>query len=175
VRLHRRCRRPRPRAGAGARREQKPGRDQVGVGHTQRIAEEQLLEPLGALRDECEQRSEAHEPGYGHGRAGVRADALVASGEGEQRGGDDRAARRAEQERRAGDRREHEPWEQPVRERLSAVGEPFGHDPEPKRAGERADQRDLEQRAPADAGLDGLQEEVEYLHLSDRRARGGGR
>ena len=128
------------------------GGDQVAVGHAQRVAEQELLEPLRRVGREREQRSEAHEAGHRHGRAGVGPDARVARGEGDQRGGHERAARGAEQQRRAGERREHEAREQPVRERLGAVGEPLGHDPEAERAAEAADQGKLEQRPAVDAG-----------------------
>ena len=42
------------------------------------------------------------------------------------------------------------PGKMRVRERLGAVGEPVEDDPAPERAADRADQRDLEQRAPHD-------------------------
>ena len=119
-----------------AEHEQRGGRDQVAVGDPERVAEQQLLQPLRRVGREREQRAEAHEAGHRHRRAGVRADAGVARGEGDQRGGHERAARGAEEERRARERGEHEPGEEAVRERLGAVGEPLGDDPEAERAAE---------------------------------------
>ena len=137
-----------------AEREQRRRGHQVAVGHTERVAEQQLLEPLGRVGRERQQRTEADEAGHRHGRARVRADARVAGGEGDQHGGHERAAGGAEQERRPGKRREHQTREQPVRERLGAVGQALGHHPEAERAAEAADQRDLEQRPPVDAGAE---------------------
>ena len=137
------------------------GRDEVGVGHAERVAEEQLLEPLRRVRGEREQRAEAHQARDHHGGAGLRADALVARGERDQRRGHERPAGRAEQQRGAGQRGEHEPGQQPVRERLGGVGQPLDDDPEAERAAEGAEQRDLEQRAAVDAGAERIEQEVE--------------
>ena len=118
----------------------------------------------GRVRREREQRAQPEQPGDGDGGAGVGADPLVARGERDQRGGGERAARGAEQQRRA---RRAPRARAPAAARGRAtrrVGEPLGHDPEPERAAERAEQRDLEQRAPADAGLERVEEEVEDLH-----------
>ena len=104
----------------------------------ERVAEEELLEPLRRVGGEREQGAEAHEPGHRDGRAGVGADARVARRERDQRGRHERAAGGAEQQRRAGERGEHQAGQQPVRERLGAVGEPLRHDPEAERAAQRA-------------------------------------
>ena len=96
-------------------------------------------------------------------------------GERDQRGGDERAAAAPSSSGAPGERGEHEPRQQPVGERLGRVGQPLGDDPEAERAAERAEQRDLEQRAAADAGLERVEQEVERPPSSVRRARGAGR
>ena len=171
---HRRERAVQGHQGGAAEHEQGRGRDQVAVGDPERIAEEQLLEPLRRVRRQREQRAEPDQAGDRHGGAGVRADARVARRERDQRGGHQRPAGGAEQERSAGERREHQAGQEAVRERLGAVGEALGHDPEAERATERSHQGELEQRAPVDAGAQGVDEEVDHLHVS-ARARGAGR
>jgi len=88
---------------------------QVAVGDPERIAEQQLLQSLRGVRRKREQRAEPHQAGDRHGGAGVRADARVARGEGDQRGGHERAAGGAQQQRRAGERCEHQTGQEAVR------------------------------------------------------------
>jgi len=144
--------------------EQERRRHEVAVRHAERIAEEELLEPLRSVRSEGEERAEADQAGDSDRGAGVRPDARVARRERDQGGGHERAAGGAEQERRAGEGREHQPREQPVGQGLGAVRQPLGHDPEPERAAQRADHRQLEQRPPVDAGAERIDEEVDHLH-----------
>jgi len=170
---HRRERAVQGHEGGAAEHEEARGCGKVAVGDPERIAEEQLLQPLRRVRRQREQRAEPDQAGDRHGGAGVRADARVARGERDQRGGHQRPAGGAEQERSAGERREHQPWEEAVRERLRAVGKALGHDPEAERATEASHQGELEQRTPVDAGAQRVDEEVDHLHVS-ARARGAG-
>ncbi len=156
-----------------AQHEQHRRRGQVAVGDPERVPEQQLLEPLRGVGRERQQRAEPHQAGDRHGGAGVRADARVARREGDQRSGHERSAAGAEQERRARERREHEAGEEAVRERLGAVREPLRDHPEAERAAEPSHQCQLEQRAPVDAGAQGVDQEVEHVHVSGR-ARGAG-
>ena len=85
------------RAAAGQR--QHGGGDQVAVGHPERVAEQQLLEPRGRIGAEREQAAEAEQAGNGDRRRGVGADARVAAGECDGRRGDRDADHAAEQQR----------------------------------------------------------------------------
>jgi len=159
-----------------AQAEQRGGRDEIAFGHPQRVAEEQLLEALRRVWRQREQRAEADQTRDRHGGARVRADARVASGERDQRGGRERAARGAKQDRGARERGDHEAGQEPVGERLRAVGEALRKDPEPERTAESAHKRQLEQCTTVDARAQRVDHEVEHVHVSDRaRARGAGR
>ena len=104
-----------------AEREEERGGHEVAVRHAERIAEQELLEPLRSVRRERQQGAEADQPGDRDRSAGIGPHARVARGERDQGGRDERAAGGAEQQRRAGERGEHQPREQSVRERLRAV------------------------------------------------------
>ena len=71
-----RSRRPRSRSGRGG---------EVAVGDPERVAEQQLLQALGRVRRERQQRPEPDQAGDRHGRAGVGPDARVARRQGDQR------------------------------------------------------------------------------------------
>ena len=58
-----------------------------------------------------------------------------------------RAAGRAEHERHPGERREHEPGQQPVAQRLGRVGLAVQQHPDAERAEREREDQDLEQRA----------------------------
>ena len=126
------------------------GGEQVGAGDAEQVAEQQLLEPRRHLGREREQRAGAEQRGDGHGDAEVGADPLVARRERDRAGGDERAPGGADHQRRAGQRGEHEPGQQPVAHRLGRVGLAVQQHPDAERAeGEREDE-DLEQRAAGD-------------------------
>ena len=140
------------------------GRHEVRVGHAERVAEQQLLEALRRVGAERQQRAEAHQAGDHHAGGGLRADARVAGRDGDQRGGHRHAAGRPEQQRRPGERGEHEPRQEPVRERLGRVRQPLDHDPEAERPADRPEQGHLEHCAAVDAGAERIQERVEQVH-----------
>ena len=82
-------------------------------------------------------------PVSGPARASRAASAISAAGR-------ERPCRRPEQQRRAGDRRQHEARKQAVRERLAGVGEALAQHPEAERAAEAAGEHQLERRAQLD-------------------------
>ena len=96
------------------------GRERSASGHAERVAEQQLLEPLRRVGGEREQRAEAHKAGdrdavpvSGPTRASRAANAISAAAT-------SRAAGGAEQQRSAGQRGEHQAGQQAVRQRLGA-------------------------------------------------------
>jgi len=155
------------------KREQCGRRGEVAAGRAQRVAEEQLLESLRRLGRHRQERAEAHQAGHGDRGAGVGAGTGVARREGDQARRGERSARSAEQQRRAGQCRQHEARQQAVGERLRRIGEALGDHPEAERAAERADQCQLGERPAVDAGAEGVEEEVDDLHVNGR-VRGAG-
>ena len=130
------------------------GGHQIGIRDPERIPEQELLEPLRGVGRQRQEGTEPHQAGDHHARPGLGADPLVPAGHGDQAGRHEHADPAAEQQRGAGQRREHEAGEQPVGQRLRCVPEPLGGHPEAEGAAHRAEQHHLEQRAPADAGAE---------------------
>ena len=81
------------------------------------------------------------------------------------------AAGRAEHQRHAGQRGEHEPGQHPVAERLGRVGVALEQDPDAERPAREPEQDHLEQRAPVDAGAERSMSAVEQSMVS--AVRGG--
>ena len=141
-----------------------PGGHQVGVGHAERVAEEQLLQALGRVGRERQQRPEPHQPGDHHAGGRLRADARIARATPISTAATATPPDGAEQERGAGQGGEHQAREQSVGERLGGVAEPLDHHPEAEPAAHRPEQRHLEQRAPVDAGAQRVEQRVQEVH-----------
>ena len=160
-----------------AEHEQERGGHEVAAGHAERIAEEELLEPLRRVRREREQGAEADQPGDRDRGAGVGPDARVARGERDQRGGHERAAGRAEQQRRAR-RARRAPARAAVRARATprrsasrsvTTQKPSAPHSEPTIASSSSARRSMPERS-------GSSEEVDHLHaISLARASGRAR
>jgi hypothetical protein len=124
---------------------QAEGDDQVAVGRAERIAEQELAQPgrgVGRQRErdaEPEQRADRHRDGE------LRADAPVARRERDEQRGRHDPARRSQHDRQAGQRREHEPGQHRVGQRLGRVRVTQVQDPDAQRAADDPQQHDLGQ------------------------------
>ena len=106
------------------------GGGQVRVAHPERVAEQQLLEARGGVGRERQQPAEAEHARHHHGGGRVGADALVAAGERHERRRPPPRPRPAPSSSGApGERGQHEPGQQAVRQRLGRVAEPVAARP----------------------------------------------
>ncbi len=147
---------------SAARQRQRAGGRQVGAGHAQRIAEQQLLQPRRGVGPQRQQHAEPERAADHDGGGRVRPDPAVARGQRHGQRGHRDPAGGAQDQRRARQGGHHQPGQEPVGQRLRGVGQPVAADPEAERPAEQAQQHDLGQRAAVDPGVQRAGQEVDH-------------
>src|SRR5207253_11159706 len=125
---------------------ERAGGKQIAARDAEQVAEEEAVEARRRGRREREQRAEPEERRDDDGDGDVARDRGQPCDERDSRRGDQDAAGGAQEQRQTGERRDDEPGEERVRERLGAVGEPVEDDPAAEHGAERADEEELEER-----------------------------
>jgi hypothetical protein len=143
-------------------RRQCRGDQEIGVGGGEDVAEQQALDPRRGIRGEGEERPEPEEGGNHHGHRGVPPDPGHPADQRDGDGGDCDPRDAAGEQWDPDQRRDDQPGEEGVGERLRRVRDAVEDDPAAQGAARQRDQPDLHQ-CPADELLpEWVCEEVDH-------------